>query len=243
MMHLTKKVRINLLWVHEDYLKPAIYDLKYTLRTEVKNDSTREQLAEQQNISFVLLNFFINEYLHNTVIYETKQRAWLEKFMPEFNNTLTILPELTESMFLSAIHSKFNTLVMEDTIVEHIEIVDVAQDLSYNYFNDTFKYEELPNMEDWLGELSFWKTPWYFRKDLSTFDNVALTQEEYDLWSKDEERQEVVSQLELAYNELLNDIKQEYSNSLPSTPKEGKIIELTKEKKRNHLKLVPKEPK
>ena len=90
MMHLTKKVRINLLWVHEDYLKPAIYDLKYTLRTEVKNDSTREQLAEQQNISFVLLNFFINEYLHNTVIYETKQRAWLEKFMPEFNNTLTV---------------------------------------------------------------------------------------------------------------------------------------------------------
>ena len=243
MMHLTKKVRINTLWVSKDFLKPAVYDIKYTLRTEVLPNTSQEQLAEQQNVSFCIVNFFIKDYLNNTVIYSSDQRSWLEKFIPEFDNTLTILPQLTETMFLSSIHAKLNTLVLDNTVVEHIEIVDIAQDLSYNYFNDSFDYDELPEVEDWLGEFSFWKTPWYYRKDFSTFDNCAKDEEEYLSWMANQEQQEAISQMEQAYIDMIADIKGEYQKTIVEEPKEGKIIDFTKEKTKPKLKLVPKDPK
>lgn len=237
MMHLTKKIRIATVWISEERFRPVVYDLKYTLRTEVLDSLTKEQLMEQQNVSYMMVSFFINEYIHNSCIYSITDKRLVDTFMPEFDNPLIVLPQLSETILLTTIHAKLNSLITDCSIVENLELVDIADDLSYNYFNDTHEYPDLPAVKDWLGDFSFWSVPWYFRKDFSTFDNFALDQEELDKWNV--EQKDLLAQMEQAYVDILTDITEEYNRSVNvPQPKKGELIQL---KQKPSLKLVPKD--
>ena len=58
-------------------------------------------------------------------------------------------------------------------------------------FSDDLQYDSLPNIKTWLGEFSVWETPWWFRKDFSTYDNFLPNKKEYDLFFENTDRDSV----------------------------------------------------
>jgi hypothetical protein len=98
-------------------------------------------------------------------------------------------------------------------------------------------------MDDWLGPLSFWKTPWWARKDFSTFDNYALDQKEYDDFTTKTD----ITELSEKMKTPIEEIEEEVRLALTKDTKEkssGHLIEVDfKTGTKFKPKLVPKPKK
>ena len=246
MMHLKRKNVLRTLWIDQKQriIKPAVFNIKYTLRTEMVEGASTEDMSLWQNLSFQMINYFIEEQMFNSIMYDTSGKEMLERYLVEYDNNFVYLPTANEACLTTAIHAKLNTICHENSIVENIELQDTLDDLSYHYYNEDLLYPTLPDTVEWLGELSFWETPWWFREDFSTFDNVAFDQEELDTWKLDANQQEISGGMHKAYIELQNDIINEL-NGLPGaiiTEKKGELLTPNfGSTKKPALKLVPKD--
>jgi hypothetical protein len=246
MMHLTRKNILRTLWCNQEQriIKPAVFNIKYTLRTEMVDGATTEDMSLWQNLSFQTINHFLEEQMFNSIIYDMKGKDMLERYLVEYDNNFVFLPTANEACLTTSLHAKLNSICHEHSIVENIELQDTLDDLSYNYYNDELVYPTLPAMEDWLGELSFWETPWWFRQDFSTFDNFAFDHDELDAWKVDVEQQEVAGLMGLAFQELQQELTKELSgvtHPIDDSKKQGEILTPDFSVKKPSLKLVPKD--
>ena len=117
-------------------------------------------------------------------------------------------------------------------------------------FADDDEYDQLPTINEWLGELSFWDSPWWRRKDFSTFDNVAASKEEHsEFFNKDvnknilQRMEEPIAQIEAQviadiYGKEINEVIEKTTN--PEKEK-GELLEVDFKKKTFKPKLVPKD--
>ena len=63
-----------MLWVFDTddkkQVKAQTYQIEYSLRTEVAETESQKQAFLQQNISFSLINSFLYDQLHQSIIYD-----------------------------------------------------------------------------------------------------------------------------------------------------------------------------
>jgi len=111
--------------------------------------------------------------------------------------------------------------------------------LDYNCVNTDLEYSMLLDIKDWLGDLSFWEKPWWYRRDFSTFDNIAESKEELDVW-RETKYAESTERMEKAILEIEDSVRKQMSN-IPTEDK-GQLIEVDFSKKVSKPQLVPKNP-
>jgi len=245
LMSINKKVPIKVIWMDKEagYAKPMQYLIKYSLRTELQEDMTHDEGFIQQNIAFQTANEFLYSQLYQSIVYDKETKKDVENCFSSYNNNFCFLPVLSEATFLSCIHSKLNSIIPQSSIIDAVELVDESDEISYSFFTDDLDYYTLPNMDDWLGPLSFWKTPWWARKDFSTFDNYALDQKEYDDFTTKTDITELSEKMKIPIEE----IEEEVRLALTKDTKEkssGHLIEVDfKTGTKFKPKLVPKPKK
>jgi|TARA_R110002153_G_scaffold209467_3_gene362009 hypothetical protein len=240
-LSVTKTIPVRTTWIDSDQqqIKSITYDIKYSLRTEAEEGSNYEEAYLHQNVSFQIANNFLYDQLHQSLVYDMDGKAMAERSFSEFNNNFMFLPSLSEATFASTIHCKLNAMIHPSSHVEVLSIEDKVEGMEYSVFNDDGDYNTLPTMDQWLGELSFWKTPWWERKDFSTFDNVAQDQEELDIWFSNEKQQEIVERMQDPITEIEKEVMAQLQ---PSDEKDkGKLIEVDFKRKQFKPKLVPKD--
>ena len=137
-MHLTRKNVLRTLWIDQKQriIKPAVFNIKYTLRTEMVEGASTEDMSLWQNLSFQMINYFIEEQMFNSIMYDTSGKEMLERYLVEYDNNFVYLPTANEACLTTAIHAKLNTICHENSIVENIELQDTLDDLSYHYYNE-----------------------------------------------------------------------------------------------------------
>jgi hypothetical protein len=114
-------------------------------------------------------------------------------------------------------------------------------------FSDDLQYDSLPNIKTWLGEFSVWETPWWFRKDFSTYDNFLPNKKEYDLFFENTDRDSVNDKMSAPIRDIEGQIigelaKEHLDGDNPEVVEKGKLIEVDFAKKKFKPKLVPKDP-
>tara|TARA_B100000927_G_scaffold290707_1_gene290280 strand:+ start:373 stop:1137 length:765 start_codon:yes stop_codon:yes gene_type:complete len=250
-INITKSIPVHTVWIHDQedkrQVKACTYDIEFSLRTQATEESTKKQLYLQQNISFSTISTFLYDQLHHSLIYNMASKNTVERAFASHDNNFMILPELSETCFTMALHSKLNHICHENSYVESLTIKDKVENLTYNFFADDLEYEDLPDIKEWLGELSFWDTPWWRRKDFSTFDNVAENKEEHEVFFSDDANQGILERMseplrEIEHRVIADIYGDEIREIISEEEKEkGKLVEVDFKNKTFKPKLVPKD--
>ena len=232
---------------HSKTIKAVLYELSFTLRTEQSSDVTYDQAYIYQNISFSTISSFIYEQLHQTVMYDLESKTQAENIFSPYDNNFMILPTINEACLISCLHAKLNTICHDSSIVEMVKLKEMDETLSYEMFSDDLQYDSLPNIKTWLGEFSVWETPWWFRKDFSTYDNFLPNKKEYDLFFENTDRDSVNDKMSAPIRDIEGQIigelaKEHLDGDNPEVIEKGKLIEVDFAKKNFKPKLVPKDP-
>lgn len=233
----TIPVRCTVIDTDSKQIRSHTYEIKYGLKTEAQEGEDYNTAYIHQNISFQIANAFLWDQLHQTIIYDFDGKEIAEKNFCEFDNNFMFLPSLSEATLISALHCKLNAIIHESSIVDVISLKDTVDDLDYNFVNTDFEYPMLMDIKDWLGELSFWDKPWWYRRDFSTFDNVALNKEELDEW-KETKCAESTERMQRA----ISDIEETVTGQMATSDDKGQLIEVDFAKKVSKPRLVPKSP-
>ena len=229
---------------HAKNVKAVIYDLTFTLRTEQSSGVSYDQAYIHQNISFSTISSFIYEQLHQSVIYDLETKSDAENIFSPYDNNFMILPTINEACLISCLHAKLNAISHDSSIVEMVKLKEKDESLSYEMFSDNGEYESLPTVSSWLGEFSVWDTPWWFRKDFSTYDNFLPNKEEYDLFFENTNKESINERMASPIKEIEGQIIDELAKEHLGTDntEKGKLIEVDFAKKQFKPKLVPKDP-
>jgi len=171
---------IKMIFLDEEsrFLDIKNFEIFYTLYSlPADSDENNESLI--QNKSFIKINYFIQNVLHESLVYALSSNDLVSKYFAEYDNNFIVLPSLQELTLLEAIHSKLMALTQNLSFVGQVRLTDTDNNLAYslNFETPEFSYN-LPDAKDWPGEFSFWPKPWWQRYDISSFDNVAESAEE-----------------------------------------------------------------
>ena len=173
-----------------------VFELTFSLVTEPK-EHTPEGLNKaqlNQNLSFAKCIAFLDSYVNYSCVLEADKKldSSIFDFLQDWDNTLVVLPDMHESTITSAIHAKLNTICEEGSHIDEITWNDTTDNVCYRYYNDLDDdnkgYDDLPNINDWMGEYSYFDIPWWFRNDTSTIDRPGENQEEVDKWIAHKEK-------------------------------------------------------
>jgi len=241
MMTVNKTIPIKLIWMDNinGIAKAIDFNVKYSLRTE-QGDQNYEEAFISQNISFTTVNEFLYSQIHQSVVYDDAAKRDVENIFSTYNNNFCYLPKMSEAIFLTALHCKLNSICHDSSIIEIVELDDTCDNVCYSHFNEDLEYETLPTVVEWLGERSFWDKPWWLRKDFSTFDNIAISDEEWEEWNTKTNKQEVLNKMAEPIKEIEEEVKSALSQNTEEGSK-GHLIEVDfKTGKKSAPKLVPK---
>jgi len=222
------------------------YDLSFTMITEAESTNADTLLNAQynQNVSFSKVFLFIEQFVNHSVIFESDKNMSTEiyDFLNEWENNLIVLPDLHESTIIAALHSKFNNIVSENTYVDKVSLVDLAQNITYHYVltEEDDEYTELPPLQDWMGEFSYFDDAWWNQCNTRTVDRPAKDAEEVEKWKKKAEEADYDSMVVQPFNDIEDEIQQifkEMSGQLDDEKtSKGELIELNEFKKKKDQK-------
>jgi len=219
-------------------LSQNVFELTFSLLTEPKDTSPEglNQAQLNQNISFAKCNAWLESFCNYSCVLEadSKLDTSIFDFLQDWENTLIVLPDLHESTITSAIHAKLNTICEEGSHIDEIVWSDTTDNVCYRYFNDLENggsdYDDLPDIKSWMGEFSYFDTPWWFRNDSSTIDRPAADQIELDTWIKHKEKIGYDDLVVATFNEIdqnISDMWDEIRKTVSEDNKEpGELIDL-----------------
>lgn len=156
------------------------------LKTEViydELDLDEEYLVECQ-IALQKIRYWFDNCVANSVVFSRDNDWALQAFLNEegkvsVQNRLVVLPdEPTDAELAEIFQSKMNALGGGNMEFGFVELTsDDANGLSFMFTGDgAFN---LPDMEEWIGERTFFSKPWWNRDDASTLD--VIPDEDEDL--------------------------------------------------------------
>lgn len=178
----TSPLRLIFVDTENHLIDARLFKLKYSLITTVSEGEHDVSAQMNQNISLAKINFFIEHYLNNNIAIDGDERVKVFPMFAEYENNYLVLPDLTESTLMETVHCKLNSLCKPGSRVEVIQLFDELTDVTYTFYISEDDQYQLPDMSEWLGELSFWSEPWWRRDDVSTYDNTAADSEELVKW-------------------------------------------------------------
>ena len=111
-MQITKMIPVQVVWVFDTedkrQVKAQTYEIEYSLRTEVQEGQTQKQAFLQQNISFSVINSFLYDQLHQSIIYDMESKALVERAFASHDNNFMILPDMSDACLAMSLHCKMN---------------------------------------------------------------------------------------------------------------------------------------
>lgn len=185
---LEKTVPIRLMMLDSDINRVEVknYELTFSLATDAgqHNDVYAAQL--DQNISFSKITYFLQNVVDESFVYCKDNGGDARTYLAtSFSNNLMVLPDLNESILATILHTKLNSIACEYSSVDRVVLKDVQLQLSYDYIcTDLEEVGNLPNIQEWMGSMSYWPSPWWSRNDPCTYDNFAKDQKEFDIWKR-----------------------------------------------------------
>lgn len=191
-------------------------DFTYSLRTQLLDKHSNDEIFLYQNISFQTINEFLEKNLYQSIVYSLDEQNIANNLLTEFSNNFIVLPSVSEAILLPALHAKLNSICHELSEIEKVELVH-GDGLKYQYVNVDGDYLALPSIKSWIGELSFWDQPWWFRKDFSTYDNCAESQEELDNFKNDATNKTNINEMGNYVDKVHREIAKELSPNKIST--------------------------
>jgi len=224
-MEKTLPVTLMFLEPETGILDCASYELSFTMVTEMASGEELQAQKLKQHISFTKLLTVVDAVIDQSIVITARPDDF--QAVVAFNNNVIVLPDSTEAMLTMALHNKFNTVVHADTFVDCVRLKNLRDDISYEYLQTEKSDSDLPTAAEWLGELSYWQTPWWHREDVSTMDRQAANQEEYDLWCKTKEKADIDEVNTRALRDIENQITLMFNSSKEGTSdKQGEVIEV-----------------
>ena len=209
-------------------IQPQDYKITYTLNTLINPGAKNPLLEGQkaQNKSFSKINMLIEQILDNSILATADNTD--TKMLEKYSNNFIILPDLTETTLIAALHCKFNHIINEGSAVNQVTLNETTENVTYTYLIDNFDestWLDLPDTNEWLTELSCWESSWWFRHDISTFDRICEDQAELDAWKIVKEEEEV----DAKNQEALTMIDDVYETMFDEHPEKlsGEIVDLT----------------
>lgn len=180
-LSLEKSSNINLIVLENKKFVVRHYEISFSMLTRASGDDKEmEELQLEQNISFAKVMCFVDAILNNSILITKECLPYYEKTLCEFGNNYVLIPDVADNVLISVLMSKMNSIVGENTEVNSITINDLDEQLKYRM--EIFEEDDdsdLPDIKSWLGEFALNDSPWWDRKDESTWDGVAQNEDEY----------------------------------------------------------------
>jgi len=162
------------------------YNFSFSMYTGVSDISEESVLnaQKQQNVSFAKALTFIEGVLNKSIMYVMKDNQLdVDVIFKGIENNFVALPDTSEQTICAMLHSKLNTITGPNTVIETVKLEDINENMMYEYsHNNEDAYMELPAINEWVTDMSYWQIPWWFRNDISTSDKLATSQEELEEW-------------------------------------------------------------
>lgn len=149
------------------------------LKTEVIYDELDHEEEYHINCQIALqkIRYWFDNCLSHGVIFSRDNEWALSSFLDEegkqaVQNRLVLLPdEPTDAILAEVIQSKMNALAGGHIEFGFVELSgDDTNGLSFMFTGDGLF--NLPDMDEWIGEHSFFSRPWWNRDDASTIDVI-----------------------------------------------------------------------
>jgi hypothetical protein len=215
------------------------FKISFSMVTQMEATEDDTMTAQfNQNISFSKVLYFLTEIFNESILFESEHKEDIFKYLSTCDNNLVVLPDLSEGTIVTALHRKLNSISHETTRVHHVKLCDTDLDLTYKYTcttEDDEAFDGLPDIDDWIGPLSYWEQPWWARPDQLTWDHAAVNQEE---WEQHKGRDLDGSEIDpcAAFDEIEAHLLVIFQEALIDAglaeKKEGQLIEVDFEKKK-----------
>ncbi len=150
-------------------IKDYIFTFSLMTDPEGYDDLIKAQI--DQNISFTKIMYFVEVVVNESILYSVDAiKPVTEKIYGKISNNLILSPDVNEGVVLALLHMKLNHICQENSIVEKVRLHDTADNIHYELTCDDTDLEDLPSVQDWIGEHSLWDEPWWVRNDAHTWD-------------------------------------------------------------------------
>lgn len=170
---LEKTCPIKLMVYDEDSTRLEIKDYVFTfsLMTDPGGYDDLVKAQIDQNISFTRIMYFIDVVVNESILYSMSAIEQVASTIyGKIGNNLILAPDVNEGVVLALLHMKLNNICQENSIVEKVRLHDTADNIHYELTCDDEDLEDLPSVQDWIGEHSLWSEPWWMRNDAGTWD-------------------------------------------------------------------------
>lgn len=174
-MRLKQKHNIKLICMDSfsKFIDIKNYELSYSMFSLPINGNDILATAKSQNKAFMKVNFFVKSVLDYSIAYTVDDAIRMKQVFGEADNNFITLPDFAETTLLEAIHSKLSMLCGDATFIDQISLKDLETEVGYDLIPEPKPEYNLPDIDEWVSEYSFYAIPWWMRYDLSTYDDEA----------------------------------------------------------------------
>ena len=211
----------------ESMLLPKQYELSFTLETEeVTGDM--DKITQAHNVSFEVLDFFINDVMNNSVVVDLASLDVSDEFITEyFENNVVVVPGPGEGTLIACLHKKFNTIIDKLSTVETVSISDKEMRMSQILTLEDEYDSILPSQEEWCGDFPFFKVQWWEDNNTRTYDNYNTDKKEHAAWNRKKKKEDMEALLEAPLTIIRGGIEESFVEE-----KDGEVIEVEFEVKK-----------
>lgn len=195
-MRLKQKHTIKLICMDSfsDFIDIKNYELNYSMFSLPLTGDGILETSKNQNKAFMKVNYFVKSILDGSITYTIDDSIRMKTVFGEAKNNFITLPDFSETTLLETIHSKLSVLCGESTFIDQISLKDLETEIGYELISEPVPEYNLPEIDEWVSDFSFYTEPWWMRYDISTFDDEAVDAEELDKFrnaAADEDDQEL----------------------------------------------------
>lgn len=223
-------VRIAIFDSNQRYIEQKRITLTYQMFS-IKDEADVLKQSRAQNAAYIKIGTFLRGNVDGSVAFTMDDMPMASKFLSEFDNSFMVLPDLDDVTLLEALHRKLSVLAGELSCVTKLQLYDHDLNIKYNfYYEDEDTQYNLPTIDEWLGELSFWEKPWWDRYDVLTFDNVADDIAERDAHREDAENRahtyRPLDEIDEEINQMMDNMQKAYDEQNGIERPGGELVSL-----------------
>ncbi len=214
------------------------YIFTFSLMTDPSDCDDLLKAQIDQNISFTKIMYFLEVVVNESILYSVEAMESVAKTIyGKISNNLILTPDVSEGVLLALLHMKLNHITQENSLVEKVRLHDTSDNIHYELTCDDTDLEDLPSIQDWIGEHSLFEEPWWVRDDAHTWDVDFDSAESLEEFKKNlvipeylSEFDNIAEKVEMIFNIDSDDVSKE---------KEGAVIEIDFENGECGKKWVP----
>lgn len=160
----------------------VLYPTKFKMSTDIWLDFDGLNSEEQDyhlNLAISKFNFFVDQILDMSIVFcstnDWAVNSFLNLGLPAVDNQIVLAPkEPSDDHLAMLMQCKISSLGKGYVFSSGLKLTsDTSRGLAFTFVGDALHV--LPDMKEWVGERSFFKTPWWGRDDASTLDITPAT--------------------------------------------------------------------